>query len=179
MGLECLQIARTAGAGKLITVDVREEACRISRELGADAAINAQETDPVVAVRDLTDGNGVDVVFECAGGSPKQGLSGTASLRQAIGAVRSGGKVIGVSWFGQPLEMDIDLLRERSLRYLFPDISTLGHLEHTVRLVASGRVRLKPVITHVLRGIEKVSEAFEITGNKAKYKAINPAQVVL
>ena len=96
-----------------------------------------------------------------------------------MGAVRSGGKVIGVSWFGQPLEMDIDLLREKSLRYLFPDISTLGHLEHTVRLVASGRVHLKPVITHVLRGIENVSQAFEITGNKARYKAINPAQVVL
>jgi threonine dehydrogenase-like Zn-dependent dehydrogenase len=179
MGLECLQIARTAGAGKLITVDVREEACRMSKELGADEAINANDVDPVAVIRELTEGNGVDVVFECAGGSPKQGLSGTKSLMQAIGAVRSGGKVIGVSWFGQPLEVDIDLLRERSLRYLFPDISTLGHLEHTVRLVASGRVRLKPVITHVLQGIESVSQAFEITGNKAKYKAINPAQVLL
>ena len=55
----------------------------------------------------------------------------------------------------------------------------LQHLEHTVRLVSSGRVRLKPAITHVLNGIEKVPEAFEITANKGKYKAINPAQVVL
>jgi threonine dehydrogenase-like Zn-dependent dehydrogenase len=179
MGLECLQIARASGAGKLITVDVREEACRISKELGADEAINASERDPVAAIRELTDGNGADVVFECAGGSPKQGLSGTKSLLQAIGAVRSGGKLVGVSWFGQPLEVDIDLLRERSLRYLFPDISTLAHLEHTVRLAAAGRVRLKPVITHVLHGIESVPQAFEITANKAKYKAINPAQVVL
>ncbi len=179
MGLECLQIARTAGAGKLMTVDVREEACRISKELGADVALNASQCDPVAAIRELTDGNGADVVFECAGGSPKQGLSGTKSLLQAIGAVRSGGKIIGVSWFGAALEVDIDLLRERSLRYLFPDISTLAHLEHTVRLVSSGRVRLKPVIPHVLHGIENVSQAFEITGNKAQYQAINPAQVVL
>ncbi|MBM3834932.1 MAG: zinc-binding dehydrogenase [Verrucomicrobia bacterium] len=179
MGLECLQVARSCGAGKLITVDVREEACRISKELGADEAINASACDPVQAIRDLTEGNGVDVVFECAGGSPKQGLSGTKSLMQAVGAVRSGGKIVGVSWFGQPLEVDVDLLRERSLRYLFPDISTVAHLEHTVRLVASGRVRLKPVITHVLNGIEAVAEAFEITANKAKCKAINPAQVVL
>ena len=98
---------------------------------------------------------------------------------QAIDAVRSGGKIIGVSWFESPLEIDIDLLRERSLRYLFPDISTLGHLEHTVRLVASGRVRLKPTITHVLNGIESVPRAFEITANKGKFKAINPAQVVM
>jgi len=109
----------------------------------------------------------------------KQGLAGNRSLLQAIDAVRSGGKVIGVSWFGQSLEVDIDLLRERSLRYLFPDISTVENLAHTVRLVASGRVRLKPTITHVLDGIDKVPEAFEITANKGKYRAINPAQVMI
>ena len=94
--------------------------------------------------QELTGGNGADIVFECAGGSPKQGLAGNRTLMQAVDAVRSGGKIVGVSWFGQPLQIDIDTLRERSLRYIFPDISTLGHLEHTVRLVSSGRVRLKP-----------------------------------
>src|SRR5205807_3171613 len=43
MGLECLQIARLTGAGLIITVDVRDEACRASRELGADHALNARE----------------------------------------------------------------------------------------------------------------------------------------
>jgi threonine dehydrogenase-like Zn-dependent dehydrogenase len=83
-----------------------------------------------------------------------------------------------VSWFGAPMELDVDYLRERSLRFLFPDISTLAHLEHTVRLVASGRVHLKPTITHVLHGLESVPRAFEITANKGKYQAINPAQVI-
>jgi len=179
MGLECLQIARISGAGRVITVDVREESCQMSKELGADHAINARNTDVVEAILDLTGGNGGDVVFECAGGSPKQGLAGTQTLRQAIDSVRSGGKVIGVSWFGGPLELDVDLLRERSLRYLFPDISTKAHLEHTVRLVASGRVRLGPTITHVLNGIEAVPEAFQITANKGLHKAINPAQVMM
>src|SRR5207249_533801 len=135
--------------------------------------------DPVAAIRDLTGGIGADVVFECAGGSPSQGLAGGRTLRQAVDAVRSAGKVIGVSWFGGPLEIDVDRLRERSLRYLFPDVSTQRHLEHTVRLVATGRVRLGPTITHVLAGIDAVPEAFEITANKAKYRAINPAQVVM
>ena len=179
MGLEILQIARISGAGRIITVDVRDESCEISRQLGADVALNATKCDVVAEIRELTDGIGADVVFECAGGSPKQGLAGTKTLRQAIDTARSGGKVIGVSWFGGPLELDIDLLRERSLRYMFPDISTQAHLEHTVRLVASGRVNLKPTITHVLRGIESAAQAFEITANKGKYKAINPAQVMM
>jgi threonine dehydrogenase-like Zn-dependent dehydrogenase len=179
MGLECLQVARLSGAGLVITVDVRDEACKISQELGADHALNGRSVDAISAIRDLTGGNGADVVFECAGGSPKQGLAGQQTLDQALEAVRSGGKIIGVSWFGGPLQVNIDLLRERSLRYLFPDISTLGHLEHTVRLVASGRVRVKPTITHVLSGIESVPKAFEITANKGAHKAINPAQVMM
>ncbi|HTI50191.1 MAG TPA: zinc-binding dehydrogenase, partial [Planctomycetaceae bacterium] len=121
MGLECLQIARISGAGLVISVDVRDEACQVSRELGADHALNARTCDPVAVIRELTGGNGADVVFECAGGSPKQGLAGHQTLNQAIDAVRSGGKIVGVSWFGRPLELDIDTLRERSLRYLFPD----------------------------------------------------------
>ncbi len=179
MGLECMQIARNSGAGLIITVDVRDEACQMSKQLGADHALNASQCNVVEEIQALTDGNGADIVFECAGGSPKQGLAGTRTLTQAIDAVRSGGKIIGVSWFGSPLEVDIDTLRERSLRYMFPDISTSEHLQHTVRLVSSGRVRLKPAITHVLQGIESVPQAFEITANKGKYKAINPAQVMM
>src|SRR5262245_2815195 len=179
MGLECLQIARLSGAGLVITVDVRDEACQMSHELGSDHALNARSCDAVAAIRDLTGGNGADVVLECAGGSPKQGLAGHQTLTQAIDAVRSGGKIVGVSWFGGPLQLNIDTLRERSLRYVFPDISTQAHLEHTVRLAASGRVRLKPTITHVLQGIDQVPKAFEITANKGKYKAINPAQVMM
>src|SRR5207244_11116233 len=142
--LECLQIARLAGAGLIITVDVRDEACAISSQLGADQALNARTCDAVARIGELTAGNGADVVFECAGGSPKQGLSGHQTLMQALKAVRSGGKIVGVSWFGGPISLNIDLWRERSLRYLFPDISTQAHLEHTVRLVASGRVPPKP-----------------------------------
>jgi threonine dehydrogenase-like Zn-dependent dehydrogenase len=179
MGLECMQIARVSGAGRIIAVDVRDEACAMSRQLGADVVINAAREDAVAAIRDCTDGNGADITFECAGGSPKQGLAGVKSLMQAIDCTRSGGTIVGVSWFGGTIEFPVDTLRERSLRYVFPDISTLEHLEHTVRLVAGGRVNLKPTITHQLDGIDKVPEAFEITANKGRYKAINPAQVTI
>jgi threonine dehydrogenase-like Zn-dependent dehydrogenase len=179
MGLECLQIARLSGAGLVITVDVRDEACQVSRELGADHAINARKTDPLQVILDLTEGNGTDVVFECAGGSPQQGLAGQQTLLTALDAVRAGGKIVGVSFFGSPVSLPIDRMRERSLRLVFPDVSTRHHLEHTVRLVATGRVRLEPTIRHVLHGIESVRQAFEITANKGKYQAINPAQVTL
>jgi threonine dehydrogenase-like Zn-dependent dehydrogenase len=179
MGLECLQIARLSGAGLIITADVRDEALAVSLALGADHAFDAGTTDVAAAVHDLTGGIGADVVFECAGGSPKHGLAGHRTRHQAVDAARPGGKVVGVSWFGGPVPLDVDRLRERSLRYLFPDVSTQAHLEHTVRLVATGRVRLKETIRHTLAGIEAVPRAFEITANKGAFRAINPAQVMM
>jgi threonine dehydrogenase-like Zn-dependent dehydrogenase len=178
MGLECMQIARQCGAGRIITVDVRDEACAVSRELGADHVLNARTTDPVSGILDLTGGRGADVVFECAGGSTQQGLAGELALRGALEAVRSGGTIVGVAFYGDPVTLPIDQMRERSLRLVFPDVSTREHLEFTVQLVASGRVRLEPTIRHVLRGIDSVPQAFEITAHKGKYQAINPAQVV-
>src|SRR5262249_30011456 len=109
MGLECMQIARLSGAGLIITVDVRAEACQVSSELGADHTLNAQKDNVVSAIHDLTGGNGADVVFECAGGSPKQGLAGHETLLQALDVVRSGGKIVGVSWFGGPIHLNVDL----------------------------------------------------------------------
>lgn len=54
-----------------------------------------------------------------------------------------------------------------------------AHLEHIVRLVATGRVRVKDAITHVLHGIESVRRAFEITANKGQHRAIHPVQVMM
>jgi threonine dehydrogenase-like Zn-dependent dehydrogenase len=58
MGLECMQVARVSGAGKIIAVDVRDEACAMARELGADHVINASQEDVPSAIRELTGGNG-------------------------------------------------------------------------------------------------------------------------
>ena len=101
-------------------MDVREEAFKISKELGADYTIDARGEDPVEVIRELTNGNGADVVFECAGGSPTQGLAGTKTLKQAIESVQSGGELVVVSWFGHSMELNVDLLRERSSKMLVP-----------------------------------------------------------
>jgi threonine dehydrogenase-like Zn-dependent dehydrogenase len=52
-------------------------------------------------------------------------------------------------------------------------------MEMGIQLVAHGKASLKPSITHVLKGIDKLTEAFDITANKAQYGAINPAVVVV
>lgn len=179
MGLYCLQLARVCGAGKLIGIDVREESLALSKQLGADYVVNAGKEDSVKAVIELTDGVGADVVFEAAGGSPTQGLSGLSTIPQAMAMVRDQGKVVQVAWIGAKYEFNVDEWRERGISYLSAENCSNKLLDWLVHLVATKRIQVAPLISHVLEGIEKVPEAFEITSNKSRYKATNPAQVVV
>src|SRR5580700_5331751 len=59
--------ARLAGARKIIAVDVDDRKLGWARDFGATDVINSRETDPVEAIRELTEGNGADVVIEAIG----------------------------------------------------------------------------------------------------------------
>ena len=54
-----------------------------------------------------------------------------------------------------------------------------GVARNRAAMVASGRVKVAPQISHVLHGLDKLPEAMDITVNKGKYRATNPAQIEL
>jgi len=68
IGTTAIQLAVARGATVLATAG-SDEKCRACEELGAQQAINYRTADFVEAVRELTDGNGVDVVLDLVGGS--------------------------------------------------------------------------------------------------------------
>lgn len=67
IGLAAIDLARLRGADCLVTVGDDEKA-RFCREFGAQAAINYRREDFVARVRELTAGEGVDVVLDMVGG---------------------------------------------------------------------------------------------------------------
>jgi threonine dehydrogenase-like Zn-dependent dehydrogenase len=79
-----LQGAIKAGASKVIAVDVSNAKLDVARKLGAEYVINANETDPVAMVNEITHGEGVDVAVEAIGGT---GIG----IVQALGMVRHNG----------------------------------------------------------------------------------------
>lgn len=179
MGLGCLQTARVSGAGTTIGIDVHERKLQLSTQLGAEATINARDCDPVERVLELTGGQGVDVVFETAGGSAQQGLAGSASLEQAARMVRDNGVVVGIALYGEATPLAYSKFRHRSIKYVFPEVLTRGILAHVVKLVSSGRVQVRPTISCVLDGIEMVPQAFKLTEDKSTSALVNPAQVIV
>ncbi|AUY48138.1 S-(hydroxymethyl)mycothiol dehydrogenase [Streptomyces sp. CB01881] len=59
--------SRLAGAAKIIAVDIDDRKLATAQKLGATHTVNSRTTDPVEAIRELTDGNGADVVVEAVG----------------------------------------------------------------------------------------------------------------
>jgi S-(hydroxymethyl)mycothiol dehydrogenase len=59
--------AALAGAAKIIAIDMDERKLEWARGFGATHTVNARESDPVTAVRELTGGHGADVVVEAVG----------------------------------------------------------------------------------------------------------------
>lgn len=59
--------ASLAGASKVIAVDVDDRKLEWARGFGATHTVNSRQNDPIEAVRELTGGNGADVVIEAVG----------------------------------------------------------------------------------------------------------------
>jgi putative PIG3 family NAD(P)H quinone oxidoreductase len=68
IGTTAIQLAAARGATVLATAGT-DEKCRACEEIGATQAINYRTADFVEAVRQLTDGRGVDLVLDIVGGS--------------------------------------------------------------------------------------------------------------
>jgi L-iditol 2-dehydrogenase len=78
-------LAKRTGA-TVVTTDLYAGRLTISKQLGLKQTIDASSTDPVKAVRELTEGRGADAAILAVGGN---GL-----IRSAMDAVRPGGRVL-------------------------------------------------------------------------------------
>src|SRR5438874_8885404 len=67
VGDAAIAASSLAGARKVIAVDVDPRKLEGARGCGATDLVDASATDPVEAIRSLTDGNGADVVIEAVG----------------------------------------------------------------------------------------------------------------
>lgn len=138
IGLVTTAALRAVGAGNVIVIEpaaARKEKAQVA---GAHTVLDPTGTDVPEAIRDLTDGAGADVAFECAGID--------AVLATAIGSVRPGGTVVNVAiWGHQPKVPMLDLV--------LSEVTVVGSLAYcgdhadTIALLRDKAVQAEPFIT--------------------------------
>ncbi|WP_106849882.1 S-(hydroxymethyl)mycothiol dehydrogenase [Blastococcus sp. Marseille-P5729] len=67
VGAAAIAGARLANAAKIIAIDIDDKKLEWATELGATHTINSKQKDAVEGMRELTDGNGPDVVIDAVG----------------------------------------------------------------------------------------------------------------
>lgn len=157
VGLNVIQGAKIAGAGKIIAVDMFESKLEMAREFGATDTVKADDGDPVMAVAALNDGRGADVVFEVIGLGP--------TVEQAINTARPGGEIVLV---GVP-RMDVMLNLNVAFTWLYLAKTIKGcwygssnvyeDVPKLLDLWKNGELKLKELISQEIT-VDQVNEAF-------------------
>jgi len=157
IGLQTLQAAKAHGATWAAIVDVVDYRLDLAKELGADVAVHAGQVDPVARLRELSDGLGMDVTYECVG------LEQT--MRQCLAALKKGGRAMALGVFENPeVKLNLQDMVNRELQ-IHAILAYIWDFQTALDLVATGRIRLKPLISHTFP-LSRIQEAFELLLDK-------------
>lgn len=169
-GQVMVQGAKKKGAYKVIAIDPVQGKLDLALRTGADYALNPATASVREEIQKITQGRGVDVVFEAAGTE--------ASLNLATEIVKHNGILVLYSWIVQKVTLDISRWHHDGL-----DIRTTCLVHHSVherfiwakgalRPVLQGMIDVEPLLSAEF-SLDRIQEAFEaIEGNPQLVKVV-------
>jgi S-(hydroxymethyl)glutathione dehydrogenase/alcohol dehydrogenase len=160
IGLNVIQGARLAGAGKIIGVDINPDREEWGRKFGMTDFLNASgmsREDVVARIVQMTDG-GADYTFEATGN--------TDVMRTALEACHRGwgtSVIIGVAEAGREISTrPFQLVTGRNWRgTAFGGAKGRTDVPKIVDMYMAGKIEIDPMITHVM-GLEEINSAFDL-----------------
>lgn len=152
--------ARMMGATTVIGVDTVPERLAVARRLGVDEVVDYRETEPVAAIRALTDGRGVDVAIEALGQQQ--------TFENALRVLRPGGTLSSLGVYSGDLRIPLDAFTaglgdNKIVTSLCP--GGKERMRRLMTVVAAGRTDLSRLVTHRFK-LDQIEEAYELFGHQ-------------
>src|ERR1700722_12814910 len=164
IGLLCLKLLVAEGVRVIVAgTPGDKDRMAAAKRIGAAAVINIGEQDLGEAIRDYTDGEGVDVAFECAGHP--------SSVRGCLESLRPMGRYTQVAICGQDIHFPIDLIFYKQLTMSGSVCYTAQTWERMMKIYAEGRVRLNDLISNKLP-LSEWRTAFQLCADKTAIKVL-------
>jgi L-iditol 2-dehydrogenase len=132
------QVARIAGCGMLIVLDIDDSRLEKARRAGADLTLNASASDLLTSIGNATGSRGADVVFEAVGAEP--------SFKTAVAGVRKGGSVVLVGNTHPHVQFPLQSVVTREIS-LFGSCASAGEYPVCLDLMARGRIDVQSLIS--------------------------------
>jgi len=157
IGLLGLQAADACGAGMVILTGTIDAKLDVGRKIGADLTVNVRKEDLRAIIDDVTNGVGADFVME-ASGNPD-------AFKQAAEITRMGGTVSVVGLYETPIpDCDMGTAVVRDLN-LITSVASQNAFRQTLRLMARGKIRTRPLISHEF-SLAETTRAFDVQINR-------------
>ena len=148
VGLLAMQAAKAFGA-TVYAVDTRQMSLDLAQELGADQVLEASSGDTAEMIASLTDSIGADIVIDTAGAE--------SIPEQAVRMVRRGGLVVVVAIYTSTPRFDFNSLVSTEVSMTGSLAYTQADVEDAVRLISSGEIRTRQLVTEIV-GLDDVLE---------------------
>jgi L-iditol 2-dehydrogenase len=139
IGLLAAQALRATGCSRIFVADIDASRLKLAQEVGATAVLPG-DMSLVEQVLKLSGGIGVDVVVEAVGRNETVGA--------AVDSVRKGGTVVLVGNISAEVTLPLQKVVTRQIR-LQGSCASAGEYPRAMELLASGAMRVKPLITAV------------------------------
>jgi threonine dehydrogenase-like Zn-dependent dehydrogenase len=150
IGLRTVEAARLAGITPIIISEPVDYRLECARDLGAGELINPAEEDAVARVMELTDGEGVDYVFDTTG-SARATAQGVEMLNTRFGGM---GTLVLMGLYENPkLTIDASVLMRKAGKIVAEwgvRSTRRENIEDALRLMGAGRLNVSRWITHQL-----------------------------
>ncbi|MBI4051980.1 MAG: zinc-binding dehydrogenase [Elusimicrobia bacterium] len=135
VGIAALQVAKLMGA-QVIATTTSESKLEQAQKMGADHLILSPPEDLLKKVIRMTEGQGVDIVFEHIG---------PATFDKSLRTLKKGGILVTCgATTGPNVELDLRYVFSRELKILGARVGTLTELKNICGLLAQGK--FKPVV---------------------------------
>jgi S-(hydroxymethyl)glutathione dehydrogenase / alcohol dehydrogenase len=156
VGLSALLGAHTSSASQIVMIDLNDDKLDAAKRLGATDVINPAKVDPVAAIGDLTNGRGMDYVFEAVGSGK--------TIEQGAEMIRPGGTLVMVGMVPDGVRVSFDALKitDRELKIIGSNYGSCRpsiDFPRILDLYARGVLDLDALIGGRIR-LEDVNEAF-------------------
>ncbi len=150
IGLLTAQAAREAGCACVLIADIDEARLRMAADVGIPDTLQLSGAELVAEVLRRTGGRGVDVVLEAVGRAE--------TVTASIECVRRGGTVTLIGNIQPEVPLPLQKVVTRQVR-LQGSCASAGEYTDAIRLLASGAITVKPLISAV-SSLEQAADWF-------------------
>ena len=159
VGLNAIQGAKLMNASRIIAVDIYDHKLEFTYRFGATDVVNARETDPVEAIRELT-GGGVDLAFDTFGSA--------LTTANAVNALGKGGTavLVGLGATGETAPIDmVDMVRNQKslVGSYYGSASPYETFDTLVDFYLKGSLDIEGLIARTY-SLDQINEGFDALG---------------